>query len=287
VGRVPPTFGAFSRRAYANDNFLIGYPLAYQYLTSLRADALPADADELFRMRGRGWESSFSVGNLEPKAGLPLVNALHWDTGLQLHTGTAFVEATASLTNGTLANPLLSEDNGGRQFGARVVVHPAAGLHVGISRAGGPFVARAASVSAGRGGMTSRFTQTAYGLDVEYSRDYYVVRAETVLSDWRLPLVGEEARELPLRALATSVEGRYKIRPGLYAAARVDHLGFSEITGRTRRDEWEAPVTRIEVGGGYALQRNLMLKLSFQRNMRDGGRERDLNITAAQLTYWF
>jgi len=54
VGRVPPTFGAFARRTYANDNPLIGYPLAYQYLTSLRPDALPASADELLRKRSLG-----------------------------------------------------------------------------------------------------------------------------------------------------------------------------------------------------------------------------------------
>ena len=36
VGMVPPTFGAFARRTYAKDTPLIGYPLAYQYLTSLR-----------------------------------------------------------------------------------------------------------------------------------------------------------------------------------------------------------------------------------------------------------
>jgi hypothetical protein len=47
VGRVPPIFGAFARRTYANDNPLIGYPLAYQYLTTLRPDAVPASADEL------------------------------------------------------------------------------------------------------------------------------------------------------------------------------------------------------------------------------------------------
>jgi hypothetical protein len=55
IGRIPPTFGSFTRRAYSRDNPLIGYPLAYQYLTSLRADAVPATADELLRMRGRGW----------------------------------------------------------------------------------------------------------------------------------------------------------------------------------------------------------------------------------------
>src|SRR5436309_3169334 len=42
AGRIPPTFGAFARRTYPADNPLIGYPLAYQYLTSLRPDALPA-----------------------------------------------------------------------------------------------------------------------------------------------------------------------------------------------------------------------------------------------------
>ena len=36
-------------------------PLGYQYLTSLRYDALPASADELLNMRGRGWLSSFSI----------------------------------------------------------------------------------------------------------------------------------------------------------------------------------------------------------------------------------
>src|SRR5471032_811921 len=65
AGRIPPTFGAFARRTYAADNPLIGYPLAYQYLTSLRADALPWNADELLRMRGRGWLASYSIGNTE------------------------------------------------------------------------------------------------------------------------------------------------------------------------------------------------------------------------------
>ena len=33
AGRIPPTFGAFARRDYGAGNPLIGYPLAYQYLT--------------------------------------------------------------------------------------------------------------------------------------------------------------------------------------------------------------------------------------------------------------
>src|SRR5262249_52116638 len=85
VGRVPPTFGAFARRTYPNDNPLIGYPLAYQYLTSVRPDALPSSADELLRKRGAGWLVRYSLGDPAAAAGVPLVNALRWDTGVQAH----------------------------------------------------------------------------------------------------------------------------------------------------------------------------------------------------------
>ena len=47
AGRIPPTFGAFARRDYGAGNPLIGYPLAYQYLTSVRPDALPASSDDV------------------------------------------------------------------------------------------------------------------------------------------------------------------------------------------------------------------------------------------------
>ncbi len=116
VGRVPPTFGAFARRTYANDNPLIGYPLAYQYLTSLRADAVPASADELLRRRGLGWRVRYSLGAPAADVGVPLVSAFRWDTGAQVHATTGIVSATASVTAGTLSNPLFSDDNGGRQI---------------------------------------------------------------------------------------------------------------------------------------------------------------------------
>src|SRR5437016_2566683 len=105
AGRVPPTFGAFARRAYATDNPLVGYPLAYQYLTSLRADAVPLNADELLRMRARGWLSSFAIGDPTPAAGVPLVTAFRWDTGIQFHASAGLVDGTVAVTTGTVSNP--------------------------------------------------------------------------------------------------------------------------------------------------------------------------------------
>jgi predicted porin len=131
------------------------------------------------------------------------------------------------------------------------------------------------------------FTQTAWGADFEYSRDHYLFRVETVLSRWTLPVLRTPDATLPLRAAATSLEGRYKIRPGLYAAARFDHLGFSEISGRRGPESWDAPVSRLELGAGYSLQRNLLLKVAYQHNTRDGGRVRFNDLVAAQVAYWF
>ncbi|MEO8258112.1 MAG: hypothetical protein ABI868_12270 [Acidobacteriota bacterium] len=287
IGRVPPTFGAFPRRAYAADNPLIGYPLAYQYLTSIRSDALPISTAELAGMRGRGWLSNFSVGNLSADRGVPLANAFRWDTGVQVHAGNDVIDATGSLTGGTLSNPRPRDDNGGRQVAGRVALHPVPGLIVGGSGARGAFVSQIAIRAALGETAVQDFTQTAWGADVEYSRDYYLLRFETVVSDWTLPLSSAVSRKLPLRAVAASVEGRYKLRPGWYVAGRLDHLGFSEIAISSISQTWDAPVTRTTLGGGYSIQRNLVVKGEFQLNVRDGGRVRSEPIGSAQLVYWF
>jgi hypothetical protein len=280
IGRIPPTFGAFPRRTYSSDNPLIGYQLAYQYLLSLRTDALPATVDDVLRMRGRGWLSTFPIGNRAAAAGIPIADALQWDTGVQVHAATSWLEGAGSVTVGSLAKPLVTDDNNGRQSAGRIVLHPVAGLVVGFSGSRAPYVSTAAAAAAGM--SADRFVQTAFGTDVEYSRDHYLLRMELVDSHFRLGTI-----EPRLDALGTAVEGRYKLTPRLYLAARGDHLGFNTVTGTTVSETWEAPVTRWEVGGGYVVQRNVQLRVSLQHNTRDGGRVHRLDALAAQLLYWF
>jgi len=285
IGRIPPTFGAFSRRTYGHDNPLIGHPLAYQYLTSLRADAAPLDADELLRMRGRGWLSNFSIGDPGFDRGVPLVSAFTWDTGVQVSTGWKMMTAAVAVTNGTVSNPRVSDDNSGKQLAARVTVTPTTGLTVGGSLARGDFLDRRV-----RALLVSRdqdYDQRAIGVDVEYSRDHWLVRTEGILTTWRMPIGASAVAPTALRAVAAAVEGRYTLAPGWYAAARVDHLGFNRIASATQADEWEAPTTRVEIGGGYYLQRNLIAKTSLQINRRDGGRITGSQLLGVQLLYWF
>ena len=287
AGRIPPTFGAFARRTYAVDNPLIGAPIAYQYLTSLRTDSLPASVDELLRMRGQGSHLRFSLGSDELEHGLAIASPSSWDTGVQLHAARALVDATVSVTAGTLSYPIWHDDNDRTRVAARVALHPAIGLVVAASGSRGPFLSETAARGALGVDREHEFTQTAWGADLEYSRGYSVLRAETLWSGWTIPMAGAPAARLPLNASATSIEGKYKLRPGLYAAARLDRLGFSRIAGSNGLETWDAPVTRTEVGAGYSLQRNLLVKLAYQYNVRDAGAVRRVGLLAAQIHFWF
>ena len=282
AGRIPPTFGRGSRSTYDRDNPLIGIPLAYQYLTSLRADALPVSADALLNMRARGWLVGHGVGNPEARAGLPLVSALRWDTGVQVTGSWNRITASGAVTIGSLSNPRVRDDNGGRGLATRVTFPLAPGLEVGASYARGAFVSRRA-LRALALEDSGEYVQTGYGLDAEYARGHLTVTAEAVGSEWRIPLAG---RTQPLRALAGALALRYTLLPGVYVAGRAEHLAFSRIAGSGGRLPWDAPVTRVEVGGGYRVQRNLLARVSWQLNERAAGRVRRDRFVAAQLRVW-
>lgn len=283
VGRVPPTFGAFGRGAYASSNLLIGYPLAYQYLTSLRADSLPSSPDELLRMRSRGWRVGYSLGNPYVGPGLPVVNGFHWDTGVQVHGIHGALEWTGALTTGSLSNPRVKDDNGRRQLAGRVVLHATPGLLIGASAARGAFMSRALQPALAAGATVDDAVQQGLGLDAEYSIGRFLGRGEVLWSRWTLPRPFTGG---PLNATSVFGEARYRLIPGVHLAARAEHLGFSHITG-SRRDHWDAPIARFEVGAGWSLVRNVMVKASWQHNVREAGRVQRDSLGAAQIVYWF
>ncbi|MGH9174719.1 MAG: hypothetical protein ACRD1H_10185, partial [Vicinamibacterales bacterium] len=241
VGRNPPTFGAFGRGTYGTANMLIGTPLAYQYLTSLRPDALPAVPDDLIRMRGRGWLSNFPLGNTAPDRGLPVINSFRWDTGAQVHGVNGVVEWTGSLTTGSLSNPRVGDDNGGRQLAGRAVVRPVVALALGMSVSRGAFLSRSLEAVLADGSQVEDGVQQAVGIDAEYSEGRFLGRSEVIWSQWTLPMpaAGQHAQ---LGALAVLAEGRYRILPGVHVAARAERLGFSRMQTALGFQAWEAPV---------------------------------------------
>ena len=292
AGRIPPVFGAFARRSYRiDDNPLIGYPLAYQYLTSIRPDAIPGSADDLLLMRARGWRASYPVGSRDAQPGVPLVSAYRWDTGIEGNFASDRFDAAVSVTTGTLSSPRTRDDNGRPQVAGRIGWKPVFGLVVGASASHGEFLTGALE-DRYRDVLGDRsYGQTAFGLDGEYSRDHWIVWTEWINSRWTLPRLGVPLIQQPLTATSAYVEGRYRVSPRWYVAARADTLTFSRVRGDRVfagvPTTWDAPVKRLELGAGVYLQRNLTVRVSVQPNWRDGGRVRQRTFTSAQLAYWF
>ena len=124
-------------------------------------------------MRGRGWRPAFPIGDQTAGPGLPLMSALRWDTGVQVRVGNRPVQVVAAVTNGSLSNPLVKDDNGGKQIAGRVVYQPSAGLVLGVSGGRAAYLGRAATdlLAVGSDG---NFTQNAVGVDIEYSREHWL-----------------------------------------------------------------------------------------------------------------
>ena len=288
AGRVPTTFGLFGRSNYGGDNPLVGRPLAYGYLTSLRRDALPATSADLIRMRGRGWLASFPIGATAAARGLPIVDADSWDTGLQARLARGGVEWVGAITQGSLGSPRLHDDNGSRALATRVVVRPTAALAFGASGSRGAYLSRSLASETGAGVAIDAFRQTAAALDAQVAAGRWVLRGEVIRSHWTLPSPRDPALADGVRATAAWLEGRVRVLPGFDLAARAERLQFSDVTTGSGPQPWESPVSRLEAGVVATPVRHLRVKLAVQRNRRPlGGRIRHDTLLAAQAGVWF
>ena len=137
------------------------------------------------------------------------------------------------------------------------------------------------------GAGANDYTQTALGRGRRVLARPLLVRSEMVLSRWRAAARGDRAGGVDLDALAVWVEGRYKLTPRIFVAARVDHLGFSECS----RHAGAAAVGRARHprrgGGGYSLQRNLTARVGVQQQRPRRRARPRAHLLAAQLVFWF
>ena len=226
VGRIPPTFGAFSRHAYTTDNPVIGYPLAYQYLTSLRTDAVPAVADDLLRMRARGWRSSFPVG--EPgRAPVSRSSArFRYDTGVQVADGSADRSRCRRRHTRHAVEPAVVDDNGGKQIAGRVTCE--AGGRAGdrrLRRRGAWLVAERDPSPPRHSSAPSAPTSNTRAITGS-SAARWSSAARRGTPGWR-----RRTQQSGRRDSAAGSKDATAFTPRIFLAARADRLGFSALLG--------------------------------------------------------
>jgi hypothetical protein len=285
LGRVPPVFGSFARRAYATSNPLVGQPLAYQYLTSLRPDAVPGSAEGFRRTRGAGWRPFYAFGSSAQNTGLPLSNGSLWDTGATLRMGEDPLSLALAVTRGSLSLPRVADDNDALQLAGRIAWRPAFALRLGLSAARGRYVDDVLYEETPSLQLPPAGSQTALGVDLEWAGGAWLVRVEALTSSWEVPAPFEAG--LGVRASTVFLEARRSLGARFYVAGRVERLAFSRVAGTSGSFDWDAPVSRVEAGLGWKLLRHALVKLAYQYDWRDGGRVQEQGFVVGQALLWF
>ena len=185
-------------------------------------------------MRGRGWQSQFPVGNTAPGPGLPLIDAEHWDTGVQGRVVTGPMEWMRSVTTGSLANPRVSDDNDGRSLQAASCSVRIRRSAVGASGGSGAYLARTLTTELPPASDVEDFRQRAAGADVELSAGRWELRGEAdphvVVGTGDHSIRGCEPALTPL---ALWGEGRVRVCPA--SICRCAANGSPSATSSRRR----------------------------------------------------
>ena len=277
-GRIPSTFGAFSRRTYSTRQSAHRLPArlsvpdvaaARRAARERRRPAPHARTRLAVELPDRQPDASGRhAARRSRSAGTPASRCTRRSAGSK---------RAASVTTGSLSNPLFSDDNGGRQIAGRVARRrrcrgsslarrPSRALVRDVGR--GAAGARDAATSRRRSSAPTSSTRATTTWSAFEAAGQHVRPARRSSRD--CARVATDARGT-LQAHAASVRRR---RASITSASARSSGPRARRRGTPRSRGWEA-------GGGYSLQRNIQVQVSVQHNTRDGGRVRHMTALAA------
>lgn len=250
AGMIPSPFGNYGlRSSYFNLNPLIGVPLMWHHRTHLEGDSYATrDALLVNRAKDHGY--------------LPIGYDACWEIGWELFGELGMLEYSLALTEGTMSNPT-ERDNDGRQVIVKMGLNPLIGIRFGASIASGPYLSPTAADTLYV--KVEDYAATAAGLYFELKTGFIQLYSEFITSTWESPYIDSD--EL-LTLYSGYLEGRYDILPNLYVAARADIVEYSKLLNadQTGEETWGDPLRRVELGLGYRLTREVLIKSVYQQN---------------------
>jgi hypothetical protein len=284
AGRYLNNFGRFPQRFLGPDNPLIGEPLLYTYATSLAATQVPASAADLVRQRGRGLATRFA-GYPGAVRGQQIVSNVWYLNGLKLDGVHKRLAYSAGLSNEVVSTANFFDINDDKTVTVHVGYKPDISLGVGASYSNGAYLEQAVFANPATLRLKlSRFRQRTFGVDVDYAKGHFSFFGEYIHNSWDTPNVADG-----LDSNGFFVEPRYKLMPGLAVVARWEQIHFNDIAGPIGPTPWENDVQRVELGLSYAIERDLLAKVSHQWNRTGGPIPPDPSddVAAAQLVAVF
>jgi hypothetical protein len=277
-GKFATVVGSWVQRHDSWQNPLITAPLPYENLTPVSDDDIPnSPADFLARRHVSDIKDSW----------LPVIWGPAYTTGWSVFGTIGKFDYALDLKNVALSSPPYSwalSDSLWRYptVSGQLGFRPAPAWNHGVSFSVGPYLAPEASGDLPRGKSVSDYNQVTLGYDVGYARQRWQWWGEVFLTRFEVPNVGNAD------VAAYYIEAKYKINPGLFAAARWNQELFGTVNNGTGGQEtWGHDMYRIDLALGYRFTRHLQSKLQYSFGHRNASPQQGEQLIAAQVTLKF
>ncbi len=271
VGLIPLTVGSFGGRTYSDQNPLIGTPLLYNYHSSYSSsgpDTLHTIAQLLEEREDR------------PADGMPIIFDAYWNTGAELYGSAGKLDYSLGVLTGSVSHPTYEQYKNIPQFTTHLVYYFAPGFVLGTSAFYGPYLAEDLySDSLPTGDKYSSYINGGIGYEFYGVYRYLEIRSESFYAYWQNPYLPT------LKVTAGYLEAKYKLIPGWYVAGRYDFYQPARLsTPGGGLEHWDYPVNRFEVGIGYHVTRQALLKLVGQFNRVPEEPDMNFDLFALQIS---
>ncbi len=281
LGVFATPFGNFVSRSDSWSNPLVRWPLPYDHRTTLLHAENPfrvvfaANRHDLISWRSwREFPEDLWGGD-------PMIWQGVWGLGAMLFGSWGRFTGALALMNSALSGtpdgwtrmPEIPDD---LNIHARIAARVEFGTWVGLSTSYGPWLPEDAQPFAPTRKINT-FYQRTVGADLEFARGHMQTFAEVIYTVWEEPVgtLPTGWRGAEVSSLGSYLESRVKLvflDPSLFVAARIGYVANGKIrddtTGRRRR--WDRDQARFELGLGYALGPETLLKVAFERNVTQG-----------------
>jgi len=283
AGELASAFGAFPLRYDDTDNPLLDQPLSYITEIPLRTDQLPCGTNDLTH-QNYGFVSNSCGGTPGGGAGLTPVT-LYSLPGAQVDISSGRFDGRFQVTSGSPANPRdISQAGQYLQWAAGGGYTIRQGFRIGMSGFRGPYLNENLAAALPLGTTLRSFPASAIGVDGQWGHGRWSVNGE-----WQK--FWFDSPNFSTAPGFTSGYGEVKtvITPHLFVAGRAGWLSpgsVRDLSGITS-NEFAKRLTAYELGAGYWLGRNELLKGSYEWMHSEGGSGTRSNVVGVQFVVRF
>ena len=274
IGKFPTVFGAWpAGQDFFDDPFLLA-PLPYSQIIGINTRNPAANSPAAIAARDNG--SAPAVSTLSKDQWASIIWGPSEATGASVFGATEHLDYALEIKSAALsAHPGAWSDLSLSHptVSARCGYRPDAAWAFGVSASRGTWLEENVS-----GVNRSDCIQNTLGLDLRWAHHNLIVSSEIIFSEFETPTAGD------LRTASGFLQARWKVSPGFWLASRVGRIVANETDDHL---PWQPAVWRAELGTGWRLTPNLLLKTGYSYTHADGDGDAGNHLLGTGLGWRF